>query len=77
MSFSMTTVVIVAELSPLPGSYVAELTVAVSIMALHNPAVTFTTNVSVIVLPEASVGTPCPFHPSVGSVHDPRMMERY
>lgn len=47
-------------------------------MALHNPAVTFTTNVSVIVLPEASVGTlqvTMPVPPSVGSVHDPRMME--
>jgi hypothetical protein len=55
----MTVVLAVAELSALVGSNSADLTVAVSVIVLSGASVafTFTTNVSVTVLPEARLDT--------------------
>ena len=74
----MTVVVISAELFPLLGSNVAELTVAVSIMALPIPAVTLITNVSVTTLPDASVGTlhvTVPVSPAAGAMQEPALTD--
>ena len=51
-----------------------ELTVAVSVIVLSKPAVTFTVSVSVIALPSARPGAvqlTVPVPPGAGAVHDP------
>ena len=74
----MIVVVIEAELFPLLGSNVAELTVAVSIMALPIPAGTLITSVSVTTLLDASVGTlhvTVPVPPAAGAVQEPALTD--
>jgi hypothetical protein len=71
--------VAVAELLAVLGSNAAELAVAVSVIVLRGRSVafTFTTNVSVMKLPEArpfTVQVTVPVPPGAGPVQDPALM---